>query len=104
MLAVQVAIVAWVDDVQPGWVAAQFVDAWGSKHRFIDKVPIFTAVDLDRDSTYPQSGVIACKIVDTQPHPDGHELLIINTEKPWGVMATTGATHFAVIRAQLIEI
>src|ERR1700733_4036676 len=64
MLGVQVQIVPFVDDYQPGIIECQFIDAHGRLWSFIEKVPVVTELDLDGDSSYPQPGVIACEEVE----------------------------------------
>lgn len=101
---VRVAIVAWVDDAQPGFVTCQLIDADGREHQFIDKAPIFTAADLDRNSTYPQPGWIACTVLDQQPDAQGRAVVIIDTTQPDGVASTVGETRFTVLDEQVVAL
>jgi hypothetical protein len=64
MLGVKVEILRYVDDSQPGFVECRLIDAWGNQHLFLEKVPVVTLENLDVSSTYPQSGIIACQIVE----------------------------------------
>jgi hypothetical protein len=98
---VRVAIVAWVDDAQPGFVACQLIDADGREHQFIDKAPIFTATDLNRDSAYPQPGWIACTVLDRYRDAQGRAVVIIDTTQPDGVESTVGETRFTVLDEQV---
>ena len=103
MLGVTVSITQYIDDAQPGWVECKLLDAWGHEWLFKDKVPMFTSLMLDKHSTYPQSGVIACQVVKKYFDADGKEIITIDTQSPWYVESTTGETRFDVSSEQLIE-
>ena len=65
MPAIPVQIVQYISDDQPGFVAAQLLDAFGKTHTFHDKVPVFgCALDLDRDSSLPVMGWLDCEIIE----------------------------------------
>ena len=99
-----ITIVAWVDDAQPGFVASQLIDADGREHQFIDKAPVFTAADLDRDSAYPQPGWLACTVLDQQRDAQGRAVVIIDTARPDGVESTVGETRFTVLGEQVVAL
>lgn len=99
MLGVSVEIRRYVDDSQPGWVECRLTDADGCEWVFVEKVPIVTVEPLDAQSDYPRRGVIACRVVERPV--DGR--VVIDTEQPWGVEATSGETRFAVRPEQLEE-
>ena len=104
MLEVRVDIVRFVDPWQPGFVECKLVDAYGDEWRFLEKVPIVTAEQLDETSVYPQPGFIGCQILGVEQDAEGREIITIDTEHPWGVAATNGETQFDVQRSQLVEI
>ena len=56
---------------------------------------------LDERSAYPQPGVIACEIVRERKDERGRVLCTIETERPWGVAATSGETQFEVWAEQI---
>lgn len=58
VLDLAVDIVRFVEDYQPGIVEAEFVDAEGRRHKFIEKVPILSAADLVAESNYPRRGAV----------------------------------------------
>ena len=100
MPALAVDIVRFVDEHQPGFVECRLLDAQGHTHCFIEKVPVVSTENLSSSSTYPRPGTIACQIV--QRSMDGsRQLLKVNTELPWHVESTTGATEFVVALAQV---
>jgi hypothetical protein len=103
MLGVSVEIRGYVDDAQPGWVECRLVDAHGREWQFIENVPVVTTELLDAGSLYPRPGVIACEEIDRRPGPPT-EVVIIETEQPWGVEAVTGETRFEVRPDQLVEV
>jgi hypothetical protein len=101
MLTVGVQIVRFTDAAQPGWVECVLRDAQGRTWVFSDKVPIFTSVSLDADSSYPQPGVIACEIVRECIDENGRKRCIVNTARPWGVAAKSGEMQFEVFYEQV---
>jgi hypothetical protein len=78
-LAVQ--IVRFVDSYNPGWVECEFVDAAGRLHVLRDKVPIFTAEDLDANSKYPALGSVDSEVVERYQVENGHNLGQLNPTK-----------------------
>jgi hypothetical protein len=103
MLGVQVQIVRLIDDDFPGFIECQFIDADGRLWSFIEKVPVVTELDLDGDSTYPQTGVIACEEVGRFLDSSGREIVRIETDRPWGVESIDGNTRFEVTAESLVE-
>ena len=101
MYKVAVQIVRFTDASQPGWVECVLRDATGRVWTFVEKVPVVTQADLDEHSVYPQPGVIACEIIERRKDERGRMLCTIDTERPWGVPATTGETRFDVCAEQI---
>jgi hypothetical protein len=104
MKAVRVVIRKYVDPANPGWVECTLLDAAGREVRFVEKVPVVTEADLGPDSPYPQTGVIACEVLETRQDAEGRELATISTVKPWGVESAEGETEFEVPCEQLLDI
>ena len=98
MPEIKVEISRYIDNSFPGWVECYFIDAWGIKHEFREKIPVVTSKDLDKDSIYPQEGVIACEIVKYWTDTEGRELVTISTYKPWGCETLKGQTSFEVLK------
>jgi hypothetical protein len=94
-------IVRFVDGHQPGWVECEFIDAEDCKHRFVDKVPILSAENLDAASVYPMAGGISCEVVASWKDVQGRELVRVTTARPWGIESTDGLVEFVVLAAQL---
>ena len=94
----RVEIVRFVDETQPGVVECEFTDANRRKHRVIDKVPVFSELDLWSDSKYPQPGVMSCKILETARDESGHEIARIGS-----LETVDGETEFVVRRAQIVD-
>jgi hypothetical protein len=100
---VGVEIVRFVDKHQPGFVECELVDAEGRKHKFMDKVPIFTAQDLDSSSAYPQSGSVRCEVLAEWRDPAGRALSQISTIRPDDVESSEGLSEFIVLSQQVSE-
>ncbi len=50
----EVQIVEFVDDHQPGTVKCEFADAHGQVHKLLEKVPVVSLEMLDANSIYPR--------------------------------------------------
>jgi hypothetical protein len=70
-----VDFVQFVDEYQPGIVEREFIDADRDRHTLIDKIPLFTTVDLRPDSYYSQAGGVRCRILGRSGNSAGRELL-----------------------------
>jgi hypothetical protein len=64
MPVVQIDIVRYIDDWQPGFVECRLTDRWGRVWSFVEKVPVVTAEYLDAGSDYPCPGLIGCRVLD----------------------------------------
>lgn len=104
MKALRVQIERFTDPDVPGWVECRLIDASGRSHLFVEKVPVVSDEDLDASSSYPQEGVIGCVIVGLREDGDGGQIVISDTEKPWGVESTEGLSRFEVRSDQIVEI
>jgi hypothetical protein len=77
-------------------VECELVDASGRCHALRDKVPLFTAEDLDADSKYPTPGLVACEVVERYQNEKGQELVRVSTVKPYDIGSTEGMSEFTV--------
>jgi hypothetical protein len=103
-IGVSVSITRYVsDDPQPGIVECEFSDANGRRWSFVEKTAIVSAEYLDARTSYPRPGVIACEIVERRRDGTGQEIIVIDTERPWGVESIDGSKRFEVIPASLVE-
>jgi hypothetical protein len=102
MPALVVEISRFVDAAFPGFVECVLIDANGQSHRFIEKVPYISKQSLSVTSVYPCPGLIDCEIEAMSKTKAGCLIVHVNTEKPWGVVSTTGQTQFLVEASQLI--
>jgi hypothetical protein len=100
---VKVTITRYVSDDQPGYIECQLVDVHGRIWSFIDKAPVVSADYLDTESPYPQPGVIACEVIERVSDAAGRNVVLIDTERPWGVESIEGATRFEVFAESLVE-
>ncbi len=104
MIGIRISILSYLsNEPQPGLVACDFLDAHGQRWRFVEKTAVVSAEDLDAAMSYPRPGVIACEIVAQRPDAEGRTLVLIDTERPWGVQSTEGLTRFEVLPSSLIE-
>jgi hypothetical protein len=101
---IKVTIERFSNASQPGWVECSFVDAAGLAHAFEEKVPVVTVEPLDARSKYPREGVIGCEIIGTRRAADGRELIMVDTERPWGIESRAGQARFEVLREQVLEL
>ena len=96
-----VCIERLVDEHFPGFVECSLLDAFGRTHRFIEKAPVVSMETLRSDSQYPRPGAIACRIVREWHSDDAGPLVLVDTERPWGVESTEGRTSFVVLASQV---
>jgi len=101
MDAVSVTIQRFVDDSFPGFVECLLVDADGHEHHFVEKVPVVGAPELSFDSVFPQPGHIACVVQDEWIDERGRGLVRVDTQEPWRIESTAGATCFTVLLDQM---
>jgi hypothetical protein len=84
-------------------VECRLIDALGREHVFVEKVPIVTEADLSESGSYPQSGVIACVLLGSNESDEGHQLVHIDLQTPWGVQSLAGRSQLDVFPEQLVE-
>ena len=96
-----VEITRFVDDHQPGWVECEFVDAAGSRHILVDKVPILSLESLDATSNYPRVGFARCEVFHRWKDDRGRKLARISIASPDGIESTQGLSEFVVLFTQL---
>jgi len=105
MLGIKVTIIRYIgDEPQPGIVEVQLEDAHGRRWSFVDKTPIFSAEQLDAQTTYPQEGVIAGEVVGRTLDAAGREIIRISTDRPWHVESVEGVTQFDLLPESLVEL
>lgn len=103
MIGIEVDIVSYVYDWQPGWVKCVFKDAHDKEWSIIEKVPIVSNEDLDDKTQYPRKGFVPGTVISKRIGPNKDELVLFSTETPWYIEAETGETLFEVYASQLIE-
>jgi hypothetical protein len=104
MVALPVTIERFVDDEFPGVVECVLVDSDDCAHRFVEKAPVVSTVDLPFHSIFPQPGHIACLIQDEWTDERGRQLVRVDTVKPWGIESRAGETTFTVLREQIFPV
>jgi len=102
-IQIQVEIIEWIDNHQPGFVKCRLIDAWGKVWHFRDKLPIFTNKDLNDESNYPQHGELTGIIIKKWIDETGREIITIDTEKPFCIESDEGYHYFDVLQNQIIE-
>jgi len=100
---VDITIVRFVRDDNPGWVECTLTDAHGRVFTFVEKVPVVSDELLAEDSLYPRAGVLGCTILARRTVPDGRELVTVDSQQPWGIEASTGESRFEVEAGRIRE-
>jgi hypothetical protein len=101
MPGIAVQITRFVDASQPGFVECAFVDAHQRTWSFIEKIPIVTSEDLWIDSSYPQPGIIECKVLSRCEDAAG-AIITVDTTLPDGVESVDGMSRFEIRPEQLV--
>ncbi len=104
MFAINVMLMRWVSDDQPGIVECQLIDRFGKVWRFIEKLPVVSTQPLCGADSYPQPGIVACQVIERGRDVSGREVAEIDTGTPWGVETIEGTTRFHVFMDQLVEL
>ena len=101
MIGVQVTATHCVSDGHyPDWLRLRLIDAHGREWLILEKVPVVTLEDLDENSVYPRTIVLACQEVSRRASA-GRELVLIDLNIPWGIQTTDGTTCIEVFTDQL---
>lgn len=98
---IRAKITRWVNDAFPGFVECRFTDRFGREWVAIEKVPVLTNKELRSDTRFPQSVLIACRVVARRHDEAGREFADITIETPWGLEAADGTTSFQLYAEQL---
>jgi hypothetical protein len=103
MIGFRVSITRFVSDDQPGFVECDFSDAHGRRWHFVEKTAVVSEAYLDAHTRYPQTGLIACEIVSCRRVTNGRKVVLVDTERPWGVQSVDGSMQFEVLPNSLVE-
>ncbi len=98
-----VSIIRFVDETQPGVVECEFTDARNRKHAVIDKIPMFSELDLWTDSAYPQAGAARCQVLESFTDESGLALVRITIDSPDHLETVDGEREFVVAKSQITE-
>lgn len=103
-VALSVLIARYVDASQPGWVECHFHDAAGQLWKIVEKVPVVTGQEFSESTELPTTGSVDCVEISRRTDQSGLELVVIDTELPFGIEATDGTHIFEVLPDQLQEL
>ena len=98
---IAVQIVRFVEEGQPDVVECELVDAFGRRHRFIEKVPVVSLADVDANSEYPQPGALACTVLEWWQDAEGRRLVRVDTSNPYAFWSTEDVTQFVLLESQV---
>lgn len=77
-IGVTISITKWMsDDPQPGIVEAELIDALGTRRRYVEKQSFFERLDFDAETTYPQSGVLLCRVLNHKRDSQGRDVVTV---------------------------
>ena len=102
MIGLRIEINRFVEEGQPNVVECAFIDAHGKEHLIVEKVPVVSSGNLNADSPYPRTSVIACRVIQTKRLGDS-EIVEIDMKLPWSIESIAGQSCFDVFPEQLIE-
>lgn len=78
----------------------ELIDAFGQRHRFLEKICVFST-DLLPSSACPTTGVFDCDVIDEWTDANGRALSRVSTATPWRIESVDGITLFVVPSAQV---
>ncbi|MBQ7776800.1 MAG: hypothetical protein IJ379_12850 [Lachnospiraceae bacterium] len=97
IVEIKVEIIKITDySAYPGWCEVVLTDAHGVEHHFQDKIPIFTAEDIDLDTVLPVKGIVAGEVL-TQ----SENIVKVSTRLPDDVESVEGLQEFEVFEADV---
>ncbi len=99
---IDVTIVRFIAELQPGIVECEFEDANGHVHRVVDKCCMFSELPLWSDSAYTIPGIARCRVLELQEDWLGRDLALDSIAEPDGLETTDGETTFLVL-AKLVS-
>jgi hypothetical protein len=99
MSTVQVTLSKFIDESFPGWVECWLEDVHGRRWKFNEKAPVVSDKDLWTDSEYPQTGEIACTVLQRIADASHRYVVTIDTA---GTESIEGCTVFDVLAEQVI--
>src|SRR5437899_9601664 len=103
MTFLRVEIVRYVEAYQPGIVECAFSDAEGTRHTFIEKVPLVTAQDLWWDSTYPQPGSAECASAERFQDATGRRVARVTLDFCESLDSPPVSSSYVVLASQLSD-
>ena len=97
MFYIKATAIQLIDDsTYPEIVLCEFTDAYGHKHRIIEKWPVVSSEKFE--NIFPKDCFIGCVIVERQSNS-----YIVDTEQPWDIESEEGKTNFKINTSLLIE-
>lgn len=91
--AFSVEVTRVVDDAFPTWVSCNCLDAGGTRHEIIEKLPVLGI----EESNLPTQTQIFCEILKL--NDDG--TTTVTTARPWAVESTAGVSVFKLLNARV---
>lgn len=101
--SIAIQIPRFIDEHQPGLVECVLLDANGVTHRFVEKAPVVSRLNLHSGSAYPCPGALGCELESEWKDDAGRSLVRVNTERPWHIESTGGETRFVILESQLVR-
>jgi hypothetical protein len=85
----------------PGIDECEFTDVDSRTWLFKEKESVVSAEFLDRSTSFPHPGVIACRIIGSKAGSDGREEVEVDTRGPWGIESVEDVSRFGIFSDQL---
>jgi len=98
MKFLKVKIKEYASHDQPGFVLCVFEDAHGETWEIIEKIPVLSSTNFQREHMPIEGFYVAGEVV----YEDGN-IVCFDTKQPWGISTDDGKTTFYVKKHQLSE-
>ena len=100
---IEVTIVRFVEEHQPGIVECVFEDASGQAHGIVDKCWMLTEQSLWSDSAYPVQGSVQCRVLKLRKDHLDRKLALITIAEPDHLETTEDKTEFILFASKVSD-
>jgi len=104
IINIPIKIEQLTDSSFPGWIEFSFKDIDGKKIIFVEKIPIISNCNIDKNSNLPLEGTLECIQVREWIDGENRKLLEVNTDIPHGVKSSGGECNFVIDGSAIITI
>jgi hypothetical protein len=96
MVFLKIKITKYISNDFPGFIECSFTDAFNKQWKIIDKIPVLTTKNIDKNNNFPIEEKIEVEAEKESIDKNGNKLITININKPYGLKTINGENRFEV--------